>query len=133
MKVKIFTAADFVNVYERGKMVIIGTFDNIHTTKCPFVFRPFGVAVKFSLDKIEYGKSHKGLLILRKTNSKKPVVELPIDFKFPKKKKGKEFEGILTSQISNARFDSPGTYILELKVNSKVVCSTKIKVIEKKQ
>jgi len=132
MKVNIFAVADSVNAYEQGKLVIVGTFDNIQAEKCPFVFKPFGVALKLSAERNDYGKSYECRLVLRKIGTSKVMAEIPLPLKFPKPRKGKRAAAILAANIVGAKFDSFGAYILELKVGSKVISEIQLNVIKTK-
>lgn len=130
MKVDLFTIADSVNVYE-GKLVIVGTFDNIQADKCPFVFKPLGVAIKGSVEPHEYGKTYDAQLVLKKIRAKKPVAKLSFKMNFPKRRKGKKFSVIFAGNLVNVKFDSFGSYVLECKVGSKVVSQIDVNVVEK--
>lgn len=132
MKVNIFAVADSVNAYEQGKLVIVGTFDNIQTEKCPFVFKPFGVALKLSAERNDYNKSYETRLVLRKMGTRKAIVEIPLPLKFTKPPKGKRIAAVLAANIVGAKFDSFGAYILELRVASKVISEIYINVIKTK-
>lgn len=130
MKVNIFTVADSVNVYDQGKLVIVGTFDNIKADKCPFVFKPFGVALKFSVEPNDYGKTYDGRLVLRKAHTRKAVIEISIPISFPQRPKGKGISAVLAANIIGAKFDSFGAYVLELRVGSKIISDIKLNVIK---
>jgi hypothetical protein len=132
MKINIFTVADSVNVYEQGKLVIVGTFDNIQAEKCPFVFRPFGVAIKFSAEPRDYNKSYNVVLVLRKAGTNKPMIKLPFPINFPKPPGRKRIAAILATNIGGAKFNSFGLYVLELKVRAKVVSKIYLKVVKVK-
>ena len=132
MKVNIFAVADSVNVYESGKLVIVGTFDNIQAAECPFVFRPFGVALKISAEPQNYGKKYDGCVVLRKFRTSKPIVEMTFSLNFPKPSAGKRLGAVFTANMSGVKFDSFGAYVLEFRVGSKVVSAIVLKVIKVK-
>lgn len=132
MKVNIFTVADSVNVYEGGKLVIVGTFDNININKCPFVFRPFGVALKFSVEPSDYGKRHNFRLALRKKGTQKALTELPFSVNFSKPPKGKSISATMAATIGGVKFESFGTYVLELKMDSKTISAINLNVVKVK-
>ncbi len=132
MKVNIFAVADSVAVYEQGKLVIVGTFDNIQAEKCPFAFRPFGVALKLDAERGDYGKSYKARLVLRKIRTTKSLVELQLPLNFPKPSQGKRISGIFAANLGGIIFDSFGQYVFELRVGSKVVSSINLNVIKSK-
>jgi len=132
MKLNIFTVADSVNVYEQGKLVIVGTFDNIQAEKCPFVFRPFGVAIKFSAEPRDYDKNYNGALVLRKAGTNKHMIKLPFPINFPRPKGRKRIAAILATNIGGAQFTSFGVYVLELKVGAKVISKIYLNVVKVK-
>lgn len=132
MKVNIFTVADSVNVYEGGKLVISGTFDNIRTDKCPFMFKPFGVAIKLRPERRDSGKQYKSKLVLRKMGSKKAILEMPLPLSFPKKPTKEILSAVAVVIIGNAVFDSFGKYVLALKVGSDVISDLILNVIKAK-
>ena len=130
MKVNLFTIADSVNVYE-GKLVIVGTFDNIQAEECPFVFRPFGFALKASVEPHEYGKTYDCRLVLKKIRAKKPVAEVSLKMNFPKQQKGRKLSVVFAGNIGGVKFDSFGSYVLECKIGSKVVSQIDVNVVKK--
>jgi len=132
MKVNIFTAADYVDS-STGKLVIVGAFDNIETDECPFSFKPFGVAIKLILEPRDMGKTYEGQLILRKDKTVKPMFDLRTSQKIMTKHGKKISSIILGLNIVGTRFDTFGTYILEFKIDSRIISSTKINVVKKSQ
>lgn len=130
MKVNIFTVADSVNVYEDGKLVISGTFDNIRTDKCPFMFRPFGVAIKLRPEQRDYGKQYESKLVLKKVGRKKAIFEMPLQLKFSKKLTKKITNAVASVMIGGAVFDSFGEYVLALRVGSDVISDLRLNVIK---
>lgn len=132
MKINIFAVADSVSVYEQGKLVIVGTFDNIQADKCPLVFRPFGVALKISAEPRDYGKKYDGRVVLRKFRTSKPIAEIPFPLNFPKQSAGKRIGAVFAANMSGVKFDSFGAYVLEFRVGSKVVSEIDLKVVKAK-
>jgi len=130
MKVNIFTVADSVALYEQGKLVIVGTFDNIHSDGCPFVFRPFGIALKLTVGPRDYGKNYDGRLVLRKIHTSKAVVEMPVSLKVPRPPKGRGMSVIFAANIGNIKFESFGVYVFEFKVGSKVLADINLNIIK---
>jgi len=131
MKVNIFTAADFVNTYS-GKLTIVGAFDNIEQQKCPFTFRPFGVAIKLIAEASDFRKTNKGHLVLRKLGSKKTILDISVFIK-PTKMHRKKINSVsLAMNIGGAKFESFGSYILELTFGTKTIGFTKINVVQVK-
>lgn len=130
MKANIFTAADYVDS-STGKLTIVGAFDNIESEKCPFAFKPFGVAIKLISEVRDRGRTYDGQLVLRKAGTKRAItkIQLKMDFKGSYKQKINSL--VIGLNIVGAKFDSFGTYILELKAGSRIISSTKLKVVKK--
>ena len=132
MKSNIFTVADSVNIYE-GKLVIVGTFDNIQAEECPFTFKPFGIALKLSIEPQEYGKTYDGCIILRKRKAKKPIAKMLFQMNFPKPPKSSGRMSVaFAGNIGGVKFDSFGSYVLECRMGSGVVSQIDINVVKKK-
>jgi len=133
MKVNILTFADSVNSYEGGKLVIVGTFDNVEADKCPFVLmKPIGVAIKLKAERNDYGKNYDGFLVLRKAGTKKAVIKLSFPVKFPQPPVQKGVSFVAGINLGGLKFDSFGTYILELKVGSKVISAIRLNMVKAK-
>lgn len=132
MKVNIFTAADYVDT-SAGRLTIVGAFDNIESDKCPFSFKPFGVAIKLILEPRDSGKTYEGHLVLRKAGTKKAIAKIQLSMNFVERTRKKINSLILALNLVGTKFDSFGTYILELKLGSQIVAFTKIKVVKKSQ
>jgi len=130
MKANIFTAADYVDT-SAGRLTIVGAFDNIESDKCPFSFRPFGIAIKLISELRDLGKTYEGHLFLRKAGTKKPIVKIQMSMNFEKGSQKKINALIIALNMVGAKFDSFGTYILELKTGPRIISSTKIKVVRK--
>ena len=130
MKANIFTAADYADS-SSGKLTIVGAFDNIELENCPSVFKPFGIAIKLIPETREYGKTYEGNLILRKTGSTKPLAKIQLHLNFSLKTHQKIGSLAMALNMVGAKFDSFGTYLLELKISSRTVASTKINVVKK--
>lgn len=130
MKIKIFTAADYVDATS-GKLTIVGAFDNIESPKCPFKLKPFGIAIKILCEPRYSGRSYKGAIILRNPRMIRPVVLLPIGISFPRKSEKKIQSITLTVNIIGAEFKTFGEYVLELKLQKKVIDAIKLRVVHK--
>lgn len=130
MKANIFTAADYVDS-STGKLTIVGAFDNVESAKCPFVFKPFGVAIKLISEVRDRGRTYDGQLVLRKAGTKRAITKIRLSMDFKGSYKQKISSLVIGLNIVGAKFDSFGTYILELKAGSRIISSTKIKVVKK--
>ena len=130
MKITIFTAADYVDT-SNGKLTIVGVFDNIEQQKCPFTFKPFGVAVKLIVESADFKKTHSGHIILRNLRGRKDVFKIPLQVKPSRRSKEKVNSVSLAFNVGGAKFESFGPYLLELKFGPKTIYSTKINVVKK--
>lgn len=130
MKANIITAADYVDT-STGKLTIVGAFDNIDTDKCPFVFKPFGVAIKLVAEPRDRDRSYEGYLVLRKAGTKKPILKILLMMTSKGWSKHKINSLVAALNVVGAKFDSFGTYILEVKFGSRIIASTKINVFKK--
>lgn len=137
MKTDIFVLADSVNIYERGKFVIVGTFDRIQSRDIPFVFRPFGIAIKIIGGKNDFGKKYDARLIIRKKHAKKPVHEAKLEIGFGPPKKEELSIVRAAYNIVGCKFDSYGIYWVEIEVlgskRKNVIASTRLKVEKPKE
>jgi hypothetical protein len=131
MKVNLFTAADYVDT-SSGKLTIVGAFDNINAVKCPFSFKPFGVAAKVLPEAKDFGKIYDCTLILKKEKAKKPVLEIPLKIHSKQVSKEKINSVLLGVNLIGAKFNSYGIYNLQLKHGKKTIASTKLKVVREK-
>ena len=123
MKLNIFVLADNVELYA-SRLVIVGIFDKFVADEMPTFTRPIGLAFKIQGEKKDYDKTYDAHLILKKTNSKKILIDLklPIEFKKPTDEAGTHFVGAL--HIGPLKLNSWGKYVFELKVASKVIGGT---------
>lgn len=141
MKANYLIAADGVHVYEGGKCVIVGTFDTINSDHFPFVFRPFGIALKVTGDPGEGGKTYNCQLLVRKHDSRKPIFALPLRLPLPSPKAGAPGVGVFVTMTPPIQFASCGKYLLVLKyvdqrMKQRTMCQTPIyvaKVSRRKQ
>ncbi|RPJ78269.1 MAG: hypothetical protein EHM20_04305 [Alphaproteobacteria bacterium] len=130
MKINIFTAADYVDA-SNGKLIIVGAFDNIETEKCPFLFKPFGIAIKIVREIQDRGKIYKGKILLRKINTHKAIFEFPVEVKFPSEKLLKIMSINIAANIGGIKFESYGPYRLVLILNNKIVDFIRLRVVQK--
>lgn len=130
MKTLIFTPADSVETYESGKLVIIGAFDVVNCNQFPTLLRPFGMALKVLAEKRDYGKTYDAKVIFRKKSTRKAIIELPIQLKFPKPQPSRMAVCVSTLQFPPIMFKTPGIYVFELKVGSNVLSDTRVDVVE---
>jgi hypothetical protein len=123
MKIDVFVLADTVELYG-GRLVIVGIFDKFIADGIPAFTRPIGLALKIQGEKKDYDKTYDAHLILRKTNSKKILIDLtiPIVFKKPVDEAGIYF--VSAMYIGSLKLISWGKYVFELKVASKVIVGT---------
>ena len=125
MKKDLFVTADAVHVYDAGKMVITGIFDRIVGPKFPLKLGNFGVAVRLFADKGDYGKEYDAQLMLRKGQKKAVInVSAKITFKEPEDEAGSV--NVMALNFAGLTFESPGVYMLELKVGQKIVCKKNV-------
>lgn len=132
MKVNIFTAADYVDS-SGGRLTIVGAFDNIESEKCPFTFKPFGMAIKLMAEPRDRDKTYDGSLVVRKSGSKKLLAKIQLSLNFQGQTPQKTNSLNMALNLLGAKFDSFGTYFLELQVGSRMIASTKISVVKKPQ
>jgi hypothetical protein len=130
VKIKIFTAADYVDATS-GKLTIVGAFDNIESPKCPFIFKPFGIAIKILCEPRYAGRFYKGAIVLRGPIMIRPVASIPIGINFPKKPEKKIQSVTLTVNVVGAEFKTFGEYILEFKLKNKIIDAIKLRVVHK--
>jgi len=131
MKTTVFTAADYVDVYA-GKLMIVGTFDNIMAEKCPITFKPFGVAVKMLLEAHDKGKVFAGRLTLANAKTKKLVFKLNIRTQLDVVSREKVNSIAMAFNLGGVRFDSFGEYQLDLRLGSRLRASTRLNVVKAK-
>jgi len=133
MKLNVFVLADNVELYA-SRLVIVGIFDKFVADEMPTFTRPIGLAFKIQGEKKDYGKTYDDAhLILRKTNSKKILIDLtlPIEFKKPTDEAGTHFVGAM--HIGPLKLISWGKYVFELKVASKVIGGTSFFAVKPKK
>lgn len=130
MKTVIFTHADSVEVYG-NKLVIIGIFDTINCDKFPAVLRPFGVAIKVRAEPRDYGKTYDAKVSFKIQRANKPIIEVPIQLKFPKSEHSRMSMCIYVLNFSPIKLEAAGRYVLELKVGAKLLCNSFVDVVGK--
>lgn len=134
MKSTIFTLADYVASSESSnKLTIVGTFDTILTAEIPFFFKPFGLALRLTADTGDYGSRHSLRLILRKSRGRKHIIDQPLEVTFktsPYKQTGVSYQ--LAVNFGPIQFKSDGSYVIEVRSPSRVVCQTRLYVVKSK-
>ena len=132
MKTVLFIHADSVEIYESGKLVIVGVFDTVNINKLPAILRPFGVAGKVVAEKRDYGKTYDAQVVFKKVGARKPLIELPVRLKFIKPKQPRLTACVFTLHFPPIKFETAGAYVFELRIGSKVLSDARVDVIKLK-
>lgn len=129
MKADYFLVADAVQMYESGKLVIVGTFQRIYMQELPGFFRPFGVAGQLKPDRRDRGRESSLELRLRRRGSRKPI--LVASFQMSRVPQKEPDTGVVAMMIGPVRFESAGRHILELydAGHGSTICETTIDVV----
>lgn len=125
MNASIFVVCDYAQSYN-GKTTIIGTFNQIHTSKFPFL-QNFYLVAKIVFDK-DYKDSFTISFIGPDAKEFTSKIESSFDIKVPEHKK---VASDIIVNLNNTMFNVPGTYTIELNIGDDFKESLEFYVIEK--
>lgn len=118
MQVNIFTLCDNAQEYN-GKMVIVGTFNQISATKFPSIHAEFAIVASIGFDENEK-KEYDIEIGIKKSDSELFLMN-PVKMKASNADTQGEYTYInLIVKGNNVEIKEPGKYIVYLKVDSEV-------------
>lgn len=112
MEIEIFTLCDYASDMN-GKMVVVGTFDVIHSNVFP-TQPPFAIALRLRFSDKEYG-NHKVNIFLF-DEERKELAKVDVDMIVNKPNIGNHSSINLAMNMSG-KFERPGKYSFELNVD----------------
>ncbi|MBU0467438.1 MAG: hypothetical protein KJ736_00065, partial [Candidatus Omnitrophica bacterium] len=124
--------SDYASVDNNGKFTLVGAgFTEIAAKQIPFVHPMMYVFIRLSVTQKDVGQNRLGLLII---GEKGPIFNAEMNVNVKGHNKSLKYVPI-TSQIANLKFDHPGEYDIELRINGNInKCQTLlIKQIQNKK
>ena len=132
MEISDFLLSDYASVDINGKFTLVGAgFTEIAAKKIPFVHPMMYIFIRLAVTQQDVGQNRVGLMI---TGEKGPLFKAEMNINVKGHNKNIKYIPI-TSQIANLKFDQPGDYDIEVRVNGKIhKCQTlTIKQIQTKK
>ena len=127
MKLSIFTLADYVTT-QNGKLIIVGSFDQMSSDTFPFNANPFGVALKWYVEKEDYGRQRDINVEIRSQKTNEVVFEVGTHMEHPSKASETVDVATLQFMIRLQVFPSPGIYIVECKEGKKSISKIELDI-----
>jgi len=112
MEIEIFTICDYATDMN-GKMVVVGTFDVVHSNAFPFQ-QPFGIGLRLRFSEKEYGDHNATIFMF--DEERKELAKLDGNLTVNKPTIGSHSSLNLALNITG-KFDRPGKYSFELHVD----------------
>ena len=121
MEVQLAVLADAANVSQEGKLNILGEFDTIHAAEVPVVWPVMWFVTKVKISEAD-GTHHRfELRVLDDDGQLVALVATLEGESGPSPIPGTLGGGTLVIRIGNARFPDYGTYVFELRGNTKLL------------
>lgn len=117
MNIDIITFCESVHNYD-GKLVIVGTFNNLNADQFPTIPRDFSFALSISFDPSECGQYKGSLKIYKKDKPEMELVntDMPLDIK--RSDAGRKSFANLSGSLVGIAIPEPGTYVASFEVGT---------------
>src|SRR3989338_4809853 len=127
--INFFHICDYASFAERGKLNILGIFENINPKTIPYTHPQMYVVCSIFLKKS--GNFKETIKIIDENNTEISKLEFPVEIKIPDDKK-KATLGVFT-QFNNVKFEKFGNYKVQVLLGSDIVAEQDLRVLENPQ
>ena len=128
MKIEIFTICDYSNNLS-GKLIIVGTFDNINAKQFPAVHPALSLALRLRFYEDEY-ESHRFKIRLIDENENEVIKAIEGNMNVNEPSFGNHSSVNFSLNFAQIKFDSPGKYTFELYIDDNLESDLSLNLVK---
>lgn len=129
MTTEIFTLCDSANDYN-GKLVIVGTFNNIFAQSFPAIHQAFTIVAKMAFDKEEIDGNHLFRIYIRNSDEEISLLDTGHQNLILAHRAGNKIYSNIIFNVNNIMLPNDGEYTVNLEVDNKLASQTYLSIIE---